>query len=261
VQSARSIAWRKLSSLRDPERLRPWLVSVAANEARQLVRGQSPRRGRGGLGPWLRTARCLTGSPRAFSASRPRRRSPDPCRRRDGTREWGGRWVHLPKASPRRRRSGRRAQLLPGPRSGRDRLTSSQRSGPTRASYVLRRAASAWSRPQFVRGGVGTHPATGGRVVGRADGPSISGGTALVADPSSGHHGSGLTGPREITVSVKVKTPILATFTMPGLCIGCGDPPTPGAKHKAEHSRTAGKRMEGRPLQGVPLIARGRLDG
>jgi len=43
-------------------------------------------------------------------------------------------------------------------------------------------------------------------------------------------------------VSVKVKTPILATFTMPGLCIGCGDPPTPGAKHKAEHSRTAGKR-------------------
>lgn len=38
VQSAWSIAWRKLDSLRDPERLRPWLVSVAANEARQLVR-------------------------------------------------------------------------------------------------------------------------------------------------------------------------------------------------------------------------------
>lgn len=38
VQSAWSIAWRKPGSLRDPERLRPWLVSVAANEARQLVR-------------------------------------------------------------------------------------------------------------------------------------------------------------------------------------------------------------------------------
>ncbi|HSG86247.1 MAG TPA: sigma-70 family RNA polymerase sigma factor [Candidatus Limnocylindrales bacterium] len=38
VQSAWSIAWRKLGTLRDPERLRPWLVSVAANEARQLCR-------------------------------------------------------------------------------------------------------------------------------------------------------------------------------------------------------------------------------
>jgi RNA polymerase sigma factor (sigma-70 family) len=38
VQAAWSIAWRKLRSLRDPERLRPWLVSVAANEARQMVR-------------------------------------------------------------------------------------------------------------------------------------------------------------------------------------------------------------------------------
>jgi RNA polymerase sigma-70 factor (ECF subfamily) len=38
VQAAWSIAWRKLRTLRDPERLRPWLVSVAANEARQMVR-------------------------------------------------------------------------------------------------------------------------------------------------------------------------------------------------------------------------------
>jgi RNA polymerase sigma factor (sigma-70 family) len=38
VQAAWSIAWRKLGTLRDPERLRPWLVSVAANEARQLAR-------------------------------------------------------------------------------------------------------------------------------------------------------------------------------------------------------------------------------
>jgi RNA polymerase sigma-70 factor (ECF subfamily) len=43
AQSAWSIAWRKLGSLRDPERLRPWLVSVAANEARQLVRSRHRR--------------------------------------------------------------------------------------------------------------------------------------------------------------------------------------------------------------------------
>lgn len=38
AQSAWWIAWRKLGSLRDPERLKPWLVSVAANEARRLAR-------------------------------------------------------------------------------------------------------------------------------------------------------------------------------------------------------------------------------
>src|SRR5829696_7565011 len=38
VQAAWPIAWRKLGSLREPGRLRPWLVSIAANEARQLVR-------------------------------------------------------------------------------------------------------------------------------------------------------------------------------------------------------------------------------
>ncbi len=38
VQAGWTIAWRKLATLRDPERLRPWLVSVAANEARQLLR-------------------------------------------------------------------------------------------------------------------------------------------------------------------------------------------------------------------------------
>jgi RNA polymerase sigma-70 factor (ECF subfamily) len=38
VQAAWSIAWRKLGTLRDPDRLRPWLMSVAANEARQMVR-------------------------------------------------------------------------------------------------------------------------------------------------------------------------------------------------------------------------------
>jgi RNA polymerase sigma-70 factor (ECF subfamily) len=38
VQSAWLVAWRKLHSLRDPERVRPWLLSVTANEARQIVR-------------------------------------------------------------------------------------------------------------------------------------------------------------------------------------------------------------------------------
>jgi RNA polymerase sigma-70 factor (ECF subfamily) len=43
VGAAWPIAWRKLSSLRDPDRLRPWLVSVAANEARQMLRRQRRR--------------------------------------------------------------------------------------------------------------------------------------------------------------------------------------------------------------------------
>lgn len=38
AQAAWPIIWRKLGGLRDPDKLRPWLVSVAANEARQLVR-------------------------------------------------------------------------------------------------------------------------------------------------------------------------------------------------------------------------------
>jgi RNA polymerase sigma-70 factor (ECF subfamily) len=37
------IAWRKLPGLRDPTRVRAWLVAVAANEARKLV-GQRHRR-------------------------------------------------------------------------------------------------------------------------------------------------------------------------------------------------------------------------
>lgn len=38
VQAAWPIAWRKLPSLREPEQLRPWLVTIAANEARQIMR-------------------------------------------------------------------------------------------------------------------------------------------------------------------------------------------------------------------------------
>lgn len=45
THAAWAIAWRKLGSVRDPDRLRPWLIAVAANEARQLMR----RRGRRAL--------------------------------------------------------------------------------------------------------------------------------------------------------------------------------------------------------------------
>lgn len=38
AQSAWAIAWRKLGSVRDPARVRPWLAEVAANEARQAMR-------------------------------------------------------------------------------------------------------------------------------------------------------------------------------------------------------------------------------
>lgn len=44
VQSAWSIAWRKLGRLRNGDRLRPWLVTIAANEARQLLRRQRRQR-------------------------------------------------------------------------------------------------------------------------------------------------------------------------------------------------------------------------
>lgn len=40
VQSAWTIAWGRLSSLRDHQRIRSWLLSVAANEARQAMRRQ-----------------------------------------------------------------------------------------------------------------------------------------------------------------------------------------------------------------------------
>jgi RNA polymerase sigma factor (sigma-70 family) len=43
VAAAWSIAWRKLGGLRDPARLRPWLVSIAVNEARQLLRARRRR--------------------------------------------------------------------------------------------------------------------------------------------------------------------------------------------------------------------------
>ncbi len=42
-QSAWAVAYRRLKDLRDPERLRPWLMSVAANEARQIARSRRRR--------------------------------------------------------------------------------------------------------------------------------------------------------------------------------------------------------------------------
>ena len=38
VQAAWPKAWQKLSSIRDQQKLRPWLMSIAANEARQMMR-------------------------------------------------------------------------------------------------------------------------------------------------------------------------------------------------------------------------------
>jgi RNA polymerase sigma-70 factor (ECF subfamily) len=43
VQSAWTIAWRKLGTLRDRGSVKGWLVAVAANAARQLVRRQHRR--------------------------------------------------------------------------------------------------------------------------------------------------------------------------------------------------------------------------
>ena len=43
VQAAWLIAWRRMGTLRDPGSLRPWLMAVAANEVRQLIRRRRRR--------------------------------------------------------------------------------------------------------------------------------------------------------------------------------------------------------------------------
>jgi RNA polymerase sigma-70 factor (ECF subfamily) len=43
TQSAWSIAWRRLGSLRDEASVRAWLVAIAANEARQALRRRGGR--------------------------------------------------------------------------------------------------------------------------------------------------------------------------------------------------------------------------
>ena len=42
-QSAWTVAYRRLKDLRDPDRLRPWLMAIAANEARQIARSRHRR--------------------------------------------------------------------------------------------------------------------------------------------------------------------------------------------------------------------------
>lgn len=42
VQAAWAIAWRKLTTIREPESLRPWLMAIAVNETKTLLK----RRGR-----------------------------------------------------------------------------------------------------------------------------------------------------------------------------------------------------------------------
>jgi len=43
TQMAWSVAWQKLGSLREPDRLRPWLISVAVNQAKDLLRSRRRR--------------------------------------------------------------------------------------------------------------------------------------------------------------------------------------------------------------------------
>lgn len=65
VAAAWLIAWRKLGDLREPDRLRPWLVSIAANEARQAVRR---RRRRGVMELAMADAAVAPGDPAARTA-------------------------------------------------------------------------------------------------------------------------------------------------------------------------------------------------
>ena len=44
AQNAWSIAWTRLGSVRDPARIREWLVAISVNEARQLARRTQRRR-------------------------------------------------------------------------------------------------------------------------------------------------------------------------------------------------------------------------
>ena len=43
VQTAWTIAWRRLPTLRDQGQVRAWLIAIAANEARQTIRGRRRR--------------------------------------------------------------------------------------------------------------------------------------------------------------------------------------------------------------------------
>ena len=43
TQAAWAIAWKRIGTVRDPSGLRPWLISVAVNEAKQLLRKRHRR--------------------------------------------------------------------------------------------------------------------------------------------------------------------------------------------------------------------------
>ena len=43
AQAAWGLAWRRLPSLRDRDRVRSWLISIAANQARDAIRRQRRR--------------------------------------------------------------------------------------------------------------------------------------------------------------------------------------------------------------------------
>jgi RNA polymerase sigma factor (sigma-70 family) len=43
TQAAWVVAWKKIGSVREPARLRPWLMAVAVNEAKQLLRKRRRR--------------------------------------------------------------------------------------------------------------------------------------------------------------------------------------------------------------------------
>ena len=43
AQAAWSIAWKKLGTLKEPDRLRPWLITVTINEAKKLLKKRRRR--------------------------------------------------------------------------------------------------------------------------------------------------------------------------------------------------------------------------
>lgn len=43
AQAAWAIAWRRIGEVRDPGQIRSWLVAVASNEARRIMRSRRPR--------------------------------------------------------------------------------------------------------------------------------------------------------------------------------------------------------------------------
>jgi RNA polymerase sigma-70 factor (ECF subfamily) len=45
AQAAWAIAWRRIGDIRDPKAIGSWLVAVAANEARRIMRSRHPRVG------------------------------------------------------------------------------------------------------------------------------------------------------------------------------------------------------------------------